>query len=325
VKTLLACLGPLAMLVSGMETTALRADASDPQAPVTDVHKAPEFKVLFVGNGNTVSLRMDYGRIAKVRLRGVSASQESAPFLKKLLEDQSVTAEFEPADPGKTGDRSAYLYRATDGLFINLEMIRQGYGKVSEASFPDKDRFEAQEREARAGQRGLWNPDAPKVSPPPTDPVNRPSVRPAYRSSRRPNIASMLGNSFQSFQPAATPPPAWSTAAQFIPPSPVAPVDSWPQPQPIYPPEPWPPPAPPPCPPGPQPPPAPPPCPPGPPVFQPIVPVPPQPLTPRPSPPAPPPPVSSPVPRALPQLGSQPTLSLSGNSGGPDPRNDRRR
>jgi len=63
---------------------------------------------------------------------------------------------------------TAYLYRAPDGLFVNLELVRQGFAR------PDRARplrysevFAYYDAAARKHQRGQWDPAGPWNAPPP--------------------------------------------------------------------------------------------------------------------------------------------------------------
>src|SRR5262249_18534213 len=89
-------------------------------------------------------------------------------FLKGFLRDQSVYLRYEDASPGNDPPLSlgkqppitpAYVYRASDGLFVNLEAISQGYGRVSTGvAFKLRQPLRAEERTARAERIGLWDP-----------------------------------------------------------------------------------------------------------------------------------------------------------------------
>jgi len=60
----------------------------------------------------------------------------------------------------------AYVYREPDGLLVNLELVRQGYGHaLTEYPFDGLEQFIAAEREAREARRGLWA-DAPAETGP---------------------------------------------------------------------------------------------------------------------------------------------------------------
>jgi micrococcal nuclease len=56
------------------------------------------------------------------------------------------------------GRTLAYIYRVADGLFVNLEMVREGFAAT--ATYPPNvahaEAFLAAEREARSNNRGLW-------------------------------------------------------------------------------------------------------------------------------------------------------------------------
>jgi micrococcal nuclease len=56
------------------------------------------------------------------------------------------------------GRTLAYVYRAADGLFVNLEMVRDGFAVT--ATYPPNvahaEEFLPAEREARSNNRGLW-------------------------------------------------------------------------------------------------------------------------------------------------------------------------
>jgi micrococcal nuclease len=59
----------------------------------------------------------------------------------------------------------AYVFRTEDGLFVNLELVREGFGSV--LLIPPNTAFSASlrtaEAEARSAGRGLWGacPPAP--------------------------------------------------------------------------------------------------------------------------------------------------------------------
>ena len=65
--------------------------------------------------------------------------------------------ETEAATTDKYGRTLAYLYRAPDGLFVNAEIVRQGYGHAY-TRFPFKymEQFREYERIAREAGKGLW-------------------------------------------------------------------------------------------------------------------------------------------------------------------------
>jgi len=129
------------------------------------------YEVSRVVDGDTIEVVME-GRRVKVRLIGVDTPEtvdprkpveyfgrEASAFTKQLLEGQQVWLVDDPQGDtiDKYGRKLAHVYRAPDGLWVNLELIRQGYG-FAYTVFPFKymEEFRAAEREAREARRGLW-------------------------------------------------------------------------------------------------------------------------------------------------------------------------
>ncbi len=58
----------------------------------------------------------------------------------------------------------AYVYRASDGLFINKYLIEQGYAHeyTYDVPYAHRDEFRLAERQAREAGQGLWSPQACK-------------------------------------------------------------------------------------------------------------------------------------------------------------------
>lgn len=148
------------------------------QLPQTDkpdfFSQLPQARVLRVIDGDTVVCRID-AREVTVRLIGVDTPEtvhplkpveaygrEASLFLTNLLKGEEVYIEREPAMGEDVYGRTLlYLYRAPDGLFVNLEIIRQGYGHAYTA-FPFKylELFRHYEQRARELGKGLWGAEA---------------------------------------------------------------------------------------------------------------------------------------------------------------------
>ena len=103
-----------------------------------------------------------------VLIRAAGADADHARrFLSRLLTGESVYVEYEPGGPAPNREnrRRAYVYRVPDGLFVNLELIRQGYAPVfTSAPFEHEELFQTYERLARTHEKGVWNPAAADVS-----------------------------------------------------------------------------------------------------------------------------------------------------------------
>ena len=134
--------------------------------PVTlGASQNPTYIVERVIDGDTVVL----AGLGTVRLIGVDTPEtvdprkpvqrygmESAAFLKQLVQGRSVRVEYDRQRSDKYGRTLAYLY-LPDGLFVNLEIVRQGFGHAYvNYPFVYMEKFRDAEREARDSSRGLW-------------------------------------------------------------------------------------------------------------------------------------------------------------------------
>ena len=120
-----------------------------------------------VVDGDTVWLMFEHGR-ESCRLIGIDTPEtvhpskpveyygpEASTFLKNLLKGETVWAEV--AGRGRYGRPLVYLYRFNDGLFINLEIIRQGYGEAyTKFEFDKESEFVAMEEKAKELKKGMW-------------------------------------------------------------------------------------------------------------------------------------------------------------------------
>jgi micrococcal nuclease len=147
--------------------------------PNHDWSGAQSFEVLRVIDGDTVVLRLS-SEETKVRLIGVDTpetvhpqkpveayGQEASRFTKNLLLGEEVFVEYESgaSRTDKYGRTLAYLYRAPDGLFVNLEIVRQGYGHAyTQYPFQYMELFREYERRAREAGKGLWESGAGTAS-----------------------------------------------------------------------------------------------------------------------------------------------------------------
>jgi endonuclease YncB( thermonuclease family) len=94
-------------------------------------------------------------------------TQENAEFLagyRVIVKNQLVRLEIQtvPTSRDRFGWLLAYVFRQSDGLLVNKEIIRQGYGHAYTKYPFDQARteeFRAAEREAREDERGLWGPN----------------------------------------------------------------------------------------------------------------------------------------------------------------------
>lgn len=126
------------------------------------------FPVARIVDGDTIVVLTP--RKTSVRLIGVDTPEtvhprkpverfgrEASAFTKKLLVGESVRLEYGQQKADRYGRKLAYVYRARDGLFVNREIIAQGYGfYYGKYAFARMEEFRGAEREARENRRGLW-------------------------------------------------------------------------------------------------------------------------------------------------------------------------
>jgi len=84
--------------------------------------------------------------------------KEASMFTTNLLKGEEVYIELEPDNTvGKYGRKLLYLYRVPDGLFVNLEIVRQGYGHAYTVyPFQYMEIFRHYEDRAKELGKGLW-------------------------------------------------------------------------------------------------------------------------------------------------------------------------
>ena len=123
------------------------------------------YQITRIIDGDTVEIRYE-GNLTSVSLIGVDAPEiapaevfgkESVSFIRNLLLGEAVYLRFDSNRTDEYGRMIAYLYRAPDGLFVNLEIVRQGYGKIYKVlPFVHKTLFQHYEKQAQNAGRGLW-------------------------------------------------------------------------------------------------------------------------------------------------------------------------
>lgn len=129
--------------------------------PVNDFSTETAYPVKDIGNlGNYIQIDMN-GTLKNINLMGVRARDgDTDEFLKRLLLGEHVYLRFD----GSGNKRYVYLFRVPDGLFVNLEMLRQGYGILwTNPTFEFLELFTQYESIAKVAEKGIWKPK-PKES-----------------------------------------------------------------------------------------------------------------------------------------------------------------
>ena len=148
---------------------ALAPESSLPAYPIEELGYDKPSKVLDVIDGDTIKVEMA-GETVTVRLIGVDTPEtvhpskpvevfgkEASAFTRNLLLGEWVHFGYDTERTDKYGRTLAYVLRAPDGLFVNLEIVRQGYGHAyTQYPFKHMELFRAYERRAREIGKGLW-------------------------------------------------------------------------------------------------------------------------------------------------------------------------
>lgn len=121
-----------------------------------------------VTDGDTI--RLTDG--SRVRLIGIDTPEVSGPytkaecfgreasdFLERLLQPgDEVRLAFDREHQDRYGRLLAYVYRVSDGMFVNAEILRRGFARLDtvEPNTEHVDLFERLVDKARDKHRGLW-------------------------------------------------------------------------------------------------------------------------------------------------------------------------
>lgn len=146
----------------------LRAQDQPPAIPRPELDQGPHYPVARVIDERTVSLQ-DGDEQRTVALCGIGLPPREADrarlreFLANLLGGEGVMVEAERQSGGQKGDPPrVYLFRLPDGLFVNLEAVRQGYAPVErKAAFRHRQLLEHYQALARKVPKGIWGPREP--------------------------------------------------------------------------------------------------------------------------------------------------------------------
>jgi micrococcal nuclease len=168
VRRFVLLVAALAAAAGGAGASGLLGGGGDPGsdgAPRGEVGR-----VVKVVDGDTIDVQLG-GVRERVRYIGVDTPETKDPrrpvgcfgaqasaFNERTVGGERVRLVRDVAPRDRFGRRLAYVYRVSDGLFVNAELARQGFAKPL-AIAPDvrfADRFAALARQAREQRRGLW-------------------------------------------------------------------------------------------------------------------------------------------------------------------------
>lgn len=135
-----------------------------PEIPRKEFSPNSACRVVRVVECDTIVILLE-GKQTRVGLIGVVAPAEprerdlARDFAANLLLREQVYVDREEGWPEKdaSGRVWAYLYRAPDGLLINLELVRRGYARIGAAQpYQLDDAMRYYQQRARAARKGIW-------------------------------------------------------------------------------------------------------------------------------------------------------------------------
>jgi micrococcal nuclease len=139
--------------------------------PASAVGRKPNATVVYVVDGDTIDVTIN-GAEQRVRLIGVDTPEtkkqntpvecfgrEATAFTESLLPAQTpIHLERDVEARDDYGRLLGYVYRSSDGLFVNFELVAQGY--ANPLTFPPNiayaDQFREAARAAEQADLGLW-------------------------------------------------------------------------------------------------------------------------------------------------------------------------
>ena len=156
--------------------------SEDAEHPVTRIMAGATIELDIGGTRETIPLVGvdDQGVLPRVASAGRGA-EHSARLTHDLLLGEAVYLRRVSTPARVDGHLPAYVYRAPDGLFVNLELIRQGYAAAAGPPHVHSRLFSAYDKRARAAAKGMWAPRADAVTAAramaPGEQVSRPPVQ----------------------------------------------------------------------------------------------------------------------------------------------------
>ncbi|TSC95765.1 MAG: micrococcal nuclease [Parcubacteria group bacterium Athens1014_10] len=163
-----------------------------PKESANDASQTQYYKVVKVIDGDTITVNID-GTNEVIRIIGADTPEtkdprklvecfgfEASEKAKELLSDQWVELESDQTQGNKDKyDRFLRYVRTKEGLFYNLEIIKQGYAHEYTYNLPYKYQKEFKEAElyARNNKLGLWADGACDIDDIPAQEVVSPATQ----------------------------------------------------------------------------------------------------------------------------------------------------
>ena len=163
------CLAVLA--IAGIAADSASPLLPGPDYPERDFSEANSWDVVRVVGANRLIIK-NAGKQRTVKLIGVAEPQVKRPklnpaanhiqaveFLSNLLAGEEVFVLEAQSSEGTHGELDAVkLFRVPDGLYVNLELVRQGYTQMLPGGLGSElGLFRTYEQRAKLMGKGLWN------------------------------------------------------------------------------------------------------------------------------------------------------------------------
>lgn len=168
-RSLLALLWACSAVAAGGGCAA--TGGADRAAPADAASGPQAAHVLRVVDGDTIIARVA-GRRERIRYIGIDTPESVKPNTpvqcfaiaasrrnKSLIGGRQVTLRFDVERRDRYGRLLAYVYRDSDGLFVNADLVRGGYAvpMTIPPNVRHANEFVRLAREARRAGRGLWS------------------------------------------------------------------------------------------------------------------------------------------------------------------------
>jgi micrococcal nuclease len=162
---------PLLLAAAVVAVLVARVGVGDDRGSSSEVVPSGTVRVARVVDGDTIKVRLASGRLETVRYIGIDTPESVKPDTPVQCYAERASQENAALVDGRevrlVGDREArdrygrllaYVYRQTDGAFVNARLVAGGFARTLEIAPNTRyaGRFAALARQARAAGRGLW-------------------------------------------------------------------------------------------------------------------------------------------------------------------------
>lgn len=152
------------------------APPTAPPIPTKDVAGKPSYEVVRLEDALTLLVKRN-GKQSKVQFAGLRLPPEAnlsacERAIENLVGGESVGVDY--VGDANVEEPHAYVFRAPDGLFVNVEILRSGYGVPSDEKHEHLDIFRAYHERAKSLRKGIWNDAAARPAT-----AEQPASRPA--------------------------------------------------------------------------------------------------------------------------------------------------